>query len=73
MKINLLMRIFLIIIRIIFTNNIRMDIEMAVKKLVTLAIILSSQASMAAESGAFELVIANHRFEPAQITVPAGR
>ena len=46
---------------------------MTAKNIFALALILSSQGVMAAENSTFEMTIKNHRFEPAEITVPAGK
>lgn len=46
---------------------------MKVKYFFALVLILSSQGSMAAENNTFEMTIKNHRFVPAEISVPAGK
>ena len=50
-----------------------MDIHMRFNTFASLALLFASQPLMAADENAYELVISNHRFEPAEITVPAGK
>lgn len=41
--------------------------------LLSVAVLLASQFVLAAEPSTFELTIKDHRFQPAEITVPAGQ
>ena len=46
---------------------------MRIQTIATLALLLGSQPLMAADDNTYELVISNHQFEPAELTVPAGK
>ena len=43
------------------------------KMFLIVAAFLASQAVMAADNNSYEIAIKNHRFEPAEVTVPAGQ